>query len=306
VSFELMWAAPRRCDAPRVAVGAALAAMIGMAATVAEAAPARRGVASGAGERRSAVRVSAEITTNGVWLDAGPGVRCFVARKAGAIDKAALESELRQLRGDDRSAIAIAGVRGVTYHEVIAVMDLGVKVGLSDARFGAVDELDAKFDDSAAARKAAATRCPKPRAAPAPAPPPIASDPPLQQLTPPMSDDERVRIKELIERQVPLPPLPVPAKPDYSKTPVIIATRTEITLQGKTVASVAGLADKHGAIQPLLIALEPIARAAPDDHRVILQADESLDVIVIERVCASASAAGLSDVLFAVKVTSRD
>jgi biopolymer transport protein ExbD len=254
----------------------------------------------------AALRVDAGITPHGVWLAAGPRVRCFVPRKAGALDAPAVEGELRRFRSADRSAIVISAVRGVTYQEIVRVMDVGVKVGLIDVQIGAGSDLAAVFHDSAAARRSAAAHCPSPPPPPPPRPSsrPAPSEPPLARLTRPPPPAELARRKELLERQVPLPPWP--PKPDLSKAPVIVVTPTEVTMRGRTLCRVAGLASGSGAIQPLLEALEDVARtgdAADAETRgvAVLQADESLDAVVIERVLASSRAAGYDDVLFAVK-----
>jgi biopolymer transport protein ExbD len=266
-------------------------------------------VASPAGAKPAlpggSVSVAAAITPRGVWLGARPSARCFVPRKAGALDAAALQTELQRLRGDSRSSIGLAVVQGVTYQELIAVMDIAVKVGLVDVQLGTVQDFGVVFDDTAAARAAAPAHCPAlPKANPMPRASSPSDDRPPARLTRPPSATELARRKILLERPIPLPPS---AKPDYANLPVVIATKTEITLQGQHVGDVAGIADGNGVIQPLLTALEQLARASPAvDHRqLIVQADESLDAVVIQRVCASAYAAGYSDPLFAVKQVAR-
>jgi biopolymer transport protein ExbD len=98
-----------------------------------------------------------------------------------------------------------------------------------------------------------------------------------------------------------LPDLPGPAPgrpgPDaLNKAPVLIITKQEMTLGATTIARTAEIADGPEVIEALTRALPP-----PVDRMVIVQADESTDMIVITRAIGTLRRAGYDNVLFAVK-----
>jgi biopolymer transport protein ExbD len=259
-------------------------------------------VQSGARTDGTASILAAQVTPQGVWLGLGPRIRCFIARKDGALDAGALETELRRLRGDDRSAIEISAIRGVPYQDLVGVMDISIKVGLIDAGVAPAKDLGTTFDHRAAARRSAPARCaapPAPRPVPAAPPAPAPKEPALQQLTRPPSPDELERRRQIFERPITLPP---PSKPDLSKVPVVIVTKTEITVAGRALAAVPDVARGSGVIQPLLDALDEAARGGnASDGPVIVQADGEVDAVVILRIAVTATRAGYDNVLFAVK-----
>jgi len=102
----------------------------------------------------------------------------------------------------------------------------------------------------------------------------------------------------------PSPPLPpraaaAPAKDSptgLAQAPVVVITKTDVTVGGTPVATVAALASGNARIEPLVAAL-----ADKPGNLVILQADASTDGHVINRIVGTLRAAGFDNVLFAVK-----
>ena len=207
------------------------------------------------------------IDKTGVWIGAAPDVRCFSARAAGAVDTAWLEGELRALRAarhpDCGSSLELAADPDVQYQDVVTVMDVAIKVGFYDVGLSSPAELSITF----AAGPAPAPRCPMPpRAAPAPVQPRPARS------------------------------LLLPARDRLQHAPIIIVTKTAISLGGKELLSVAAAAAGDGLIPGLTAAL-----GTSTDGLVILQADQSIDARVINRIVTTAKAAGFDNLLFAVK-----
>lgn len=239
------------------------------------------------------------LTPDGVWLDGGQKMRCFIARKRGVIDPGVLEVQLRRLRVEGSSEVAISALRrGVTYRELVEVMDVSIKIGLISPQLSTIEDLGVTFDDTAKGRAAAPAQCPsRTTAPPKPSPP---AEPPLRHLTRPPSETEISSI-EILRAQT---PLALPAKQALTNAPVVVITKSEIVFKGQTITLVADIAGGKGVIEPLLTVLDT-ARSDPADARLIVQADEALDAMVIHRVCATATAAGFNDVLFAVKNRAR-
>src|SRR5450432_2072447 len=99
------------------------------------------------------VHVAIEVVANGAWIGASDGAR----------DAAALDAELKTLRGAPggscTTSIEIAGATGTSYQDVITAMDHAIKVGFVDT--GVLDPaaLSVSFDDSAARQKHAPAHC---------------------------------------------------------------------------------------------------------------------------------------------------
>lgn len=243
------------------------------------------------------VTIAIEVVPHGAWLGTSSGVRCFVPRKAGALDGDALEDEAKAivlgLPERCKSSVEIAAVPGVPYQDLITAMDFAIKAGLVDVGMTSPDKLDVRFDDSAARERRAPAHCTgqtvtssKP-----PPPPPTSSKP----ISPPPASGPVVDLGS-----IELPP-PAP-KPDLSQAPVIVVTATELSFQGKGVATVTELARGKGEIRALVTVLRAQPTPAdPKDKVVIIQADRAIDAGVINRVVVSTRAAGFDNVLFAVK-----
>jgi biopolymer transport protein ExbD len=153
----------------------------------------------------------------------------------------------------------------VAYQDVIATMDSLIKIGLVDVGLGPPG------DDST----------PSPR----PAKPPPDKDVKSTWTTGP---DGRPQIELELTRQKPLD-----KRSRLAEAPVIIATKTEVTIAGKLVGKV----DDAGLDAAITGALP----ADPKDGLAILQADASLRFSTIRRAVKGAKAAGYDNLLFAVK-----
>jgi len=88
----------------------------------------------------------------------------------------------------------------------------------------------------------------------------------------------------------------VPVRDKLQQAAVITVTKTTISLAGKDLLSVAAAATGDGPLPTMTAAL-----GTSTDRLVILQADESIDARVINRIVTTAKAAGFDNLLFAVK-----
>jgi len=226
------------------------------------------------------VHVAIEVVANGAWIGASDGARCFVARRDGALDAAALDAELKTLRGAPggscTTSIEIAGATGTSYQDVITAMDHAIKVGFVDT--GVLDPaaLSVSFDDSAARQKHAPAHCVGSASAAA-----VSTSTRLASASPAGA---------------------APTNPDLAKAPVIVITRTSVELAGKDVGTAAKLAAGKGPIDALVKALKALTPAEGAGAGIlILQADASTSMALINRVIESGKAAGFANALFAVK-----
>lgn len=235
------------------------------------------GVASAGPASEAAVA----ITARGVWLGIPGGAPCFVPRVRAALAAARVEDELGRIASG--RAVTIAAERGVIYQDVIVVMELASKVGLGEARLGAREDLTVDFDRAAREPRGHCSR---------PAPTPV--QPPSPPRDPGLLPD--VAALARLWAGVPLPPPPPPR--ELRKAPVVVVTRTELSLAGRVLGDVAALTAARGHIA----ALEEALRQQPDGRpTAIVQADAAVDAALIQRITATAAAAGFDDVLFAVK-----
>ncbi|HEU4733985.1 MAG TPA: hypothetical protein VFT22_39105 [Kofleriaceae bacterium] len=228
------------------------------------------------------VHLAIQIGRDGVWLGSGTGARCFARRTGGAaggaaggaIDAGWLESELRTLASQPcPPAVEIAGMPGVAYQDVTRAFDVAVKVGLTDPGLTLPGELAIRFSDRA--RRSLPRHCDVP-----------GSGPPGTST---LAGIDRFSEPEGHGR-------PAIAK-SASGAPVIIVTRQDVSLGGARIASVAEVAAGTGLLASLTQALPP----RPTDPTIILQADRDTDMTVINRVVQTASHAGYTAMLFAVK-----
>lgn len=213
------------------------------------------------------------VTKDGLWIGNGQGIRgrCFSPAKDGILDFTWLERQLHHYDGMDcKPSIELAADEGIAYQDVIHAMDVAVKVGLTDVGLtdakslpvtlgGIPDGTPADCNNGSVHATAAAK----------PASPALAS-----------------------------PPGPLPSAQDNLKqAPVVIVTKTEIDVAGKTIVKLDELGTGTGNITELAAALPKPAPAT----MAIVQADKDTPSKVINRVVLTLKAAGYSNLLFAVK-----
>jgi len=217
--------------------------------------------------------IAMHIVEQGIWVGAPPDVRCFGIRTAGTLDAVWLERELRQFRGalrDCDPSFEVAASPNVAYQDVILAMDVAIKTGFIDIGLSDPGSLGVAF---ASAPPAASTRCPQ-----------------LEDLEPSTAP---------AAASVPRPTVP---RAGLAEAPVIIVTRTEISIvlppqTSVLVMTVADAARGAGLIAQLTEALDK----APIKGLAILQADQGTDARVINRIVLTTKAAGFDNLLFAVK-----
>ena len=231
-------------------------------------------------------RVAVYVVPEGLWLATGAEARCFALRRDGELAAAWLEGELKQFSGRTcPPSVELAGAAGVRYQDAIAAMDVAIKVGLLEVGLTSPAELPGGL--AAADVRRALAHCPATTLAREAAP--LA---PLAEAAGSTNSAPRPLVP--LTEQTPLPP----ARPKVdASTPVVIITRDELSFRGGVVGRVAEIRRGAGPIAALASALAP----SPSDPRIVLQADESTDMVVITRVIDTAQKAGYHDVLFAVK-----
>lgn len=203
--------------------------------------------------------VSIAVVPAGIWLGINDTTRCFGKRRGTALDTDWLEAELRPLtKRDCRPAVELAGEASASYQELITVMDVAVKVGLVD--IGLSSETPVAFAklDPATATVHCAAGAPK------------------------------------VANEVG-PAVAAAGSNALASAPVVVITKTQITVQGKDVISTA-----DAAKQPDLEALVHALPHAPGGL-IILQADQTTSAVVIDHVVKTLKRAGYDNVLFAVK-----
>ena len=214
------------------------------------------------------------IGEQGIWVGAPPDVRCFGIRTAGKLDAVWLERELRQVRaatGRCNPSFELAASPNVAYQDVILAMDVALKTGFVDVGLSDPAGLGVAF---ASSPPASSTRCPQ-----------------LEDLEPSTAP---------AAASLPRPTAP---RAGLAEAPVIIVTRTEISivLSPQTtrvlVMTVADAARGAGLIAQLTEAFDK----TPAKGLAILQADQRTDAHVINRIVLTSKAAGFDNLLFAVK-----
>jgi hypothetical protein len=260
------------------------------------------------------------VDPGGVSIGTQAGA-CRAPRVDGKPDVAWVESELKTLKWEmETCSNAVIVAETGPYREPIALMDLAVKTGFIDIGFG--DKSDALL-----VTDAHDSHC-KP---PPPAPPPpkrLLAQPGIEQpIWPPLTPEE---VKKL-EEPIVLPP-PSDPKETLQRAPVIIVTKTEVTYQGRFMAAVDVVGKEPQALKPLSDALRAaddkikhdfatgavpseLVRACVDAEQgirespgmlcprglVILQADETTDMRVVNALIATGTSVGFDNWLFAVK-----
>ncbi|HTJ42699.1 MAG TPA: hypothetical protein VL463_11425 [Kofleriaceae bacterium] len=221
------------------------------------------------------VKIAIEVVSRGAWLGSSTGARCFVAKGNDTALDAELGNVMASMTPDCSRSVELGAVAGVSYQDVVTVMDAAVKAGFVNIGISDPKSLSIQFTDTVAKEKANAHCTVKPVSTPSAGTKPAAST---------------------ATKGIPSAPAPA-TKPDLAKAPVVIITTAEVTLDGKSLGTVKSLAKGKGTIAPLVTALKAITDKGP----LVLQADKTTDAAVINRVILSGKAAGFDNVLFAIK-----
>lgn len=206
------------------------------------------------------------LETGGTWIGAPPGVSCFGENTAAGKERdvAWIKAELVSLQNrlpGCKPALEVAAANGVSYQDVITVMDAGMSTGLKDVELSNPVDLSMKFT---------ATKQPK-------------CDAKLATKSGGGSGSPGAK--------------PTTATTDLKSMPVIVVTREEIKIGADVIVSVAdALKESNKHPLPELQRALPTGTKS-----VILQADASTDAKVINRILKSTQAAGIDNVLFATK-----
>ncbi len=261
------------------------------------------------------------VDAAGIWIGTSAGT-CRAARIGTKLDLEWVRAQLESLvpAYGDCSAEVVLHAESGEYQELISVMDTAVQRGLLDVAIGEKADLGVAFGPGTPTRS-----CKTP--APVPAPPPVRR-PASPRWEPAIGSSGEILA---LEAQVALPV----SEPKHAlrRAPVIVVTRTEITIEGQRVATVDSVPREGTALlQPLLARLTEAATRIerdlaagtyPEDlvkvcadakHEIrpvstaicpvglaVLQADESTDVRVIHTIIRTAKRAGFDNLLFAVK-----
>jgi biopolymer transport protein ExbD len=220
------------------------------------------------------------VKPDGVWIRNAKS-QAVVPLCVGEIDRAALAARLCALTGawpPDCTAVEVAADTGVKYQQVINVMEAAMMVGLTDVGMVEMAALSLPLQL-----------------------PPDPSDRVAPQCTQEVAGCPVRRAASRPRDPLPVPPVGVPSAPGTVADAIVIVIPADgsITVNGKKLAT-ARQASAGERIEPLYKELE--AAANPDGSRaVILQVDRDTDARVVNRVIATAKAAGYDNVLFAVR-----
>lgn len=264
------------------------------------------------------------LDPTGVSIGTAAGA-CHAARVDGKPDLAWVESQLRDIRyvlADACPPEAVIVAETGPYQELISVMDIALKTGSIDVGVG--DASDVKVPMAGAT----ATQCKLPTP-PKPVPKAVKHvEVEERPIFPPLSPEEVRKLTEQKPLELPLPD----DKETVQQAPVIIVTKTEITYQGRVLASVEEVAKDPKALAPLAAVLRSSAEAikhglaagefsrelvkACDEAKqgirptpgttcpeglLVLQADQDTDMHVINALLHTAKDTGFDNLLFAVK-----
>jgi biopolymer transport protein ExbD len=223
---------------------------------------------------------SVALVKRGVWIGIVKGDRCFVPRRNGALDLAALDAALDAAHDAAcTTALEIAAAPGLTYQDLALGMDHGIQAGFSDVGLTDPKGLSIAFSDHRTDEKKAAAHCAAPTAKAAPVEKPPAPEPAL-----------------------PAPAKPQGSKDEFADVPVIVIMPTGLTLAGQSLATMKELVTAKGPLPKLVAALRALPKSSPaTEGLAIVQADEHTDVLAITRAVQSAKDAGFDKLLFAVK-----
>lgn len=217
------------------------------------------------------------VKQDGVWIRDQNG-QSVIAPCKGEIDRAALGLRLCSLASaapPGCTAVEVAADEGVKYQQLITVMDAAISVGLKDVGLVELGALSLPLRD-----------------------PPDPTD-----KVPPGCAKEMPLCPPRPAATAPSAPAGGPPSPPAGglADAIVIAVPADGSVQvnGKKVAS-ARQAGTGERIEPLHQSLR--AQATSDRSRpVVLQVDRSIDARLVNRIIATARAAGFDNVLFAVR-----
>jgi biopolymer transport protein ExbD len=232
------------------------------------------------------------VTKAGVWIASGEGKdgRCFKGSKGGgALDVNGLQTELGQWsKKDCKPAIVLAAENDVRYQDMITVMDVAVKVGLTEVAMAPVGELPVKFEGAEPAT--AAEHCPATT---------------IQSSG--STGSTAAGHKSVVSAADPTAPT------SMAKALIVVVTRDAIEVRGGEAGSAATpplmvkttqvmtVASAAKGTGPLDALAKELPKAASPDVPLIVQADQQTSALVVSRVIETAKAAGYTNILFAVK-----
>jgi biopolymer transport protein ExbD len=231
------------------------------------------------------------VTKAGVWIASGEGKdsRCFKASNAGALNVAGVQTELGQWsKKDCKPALVLAAENDVRYQDMISVMDVAVKVGLTEVAMAPAGELPVQFQGAEPAT--AAEHCPATT---------------IQSSG--STGSTAAGHKSVVST-------PDPAAPSsVAKSLIVVVTRDAIEIRGAESGSAAAPPLMANVTQVMTVAaaekgtgtIDALAKELPKpaspDAPLILQADQQTSALVVSRVIETAKAAGYTNLLFAVK-----
>jgi biopolymer transport protein ExbD len=247
--------------------------------------------------------IAMALGADGAWMGASTGERRFAASCGGAADAQAIQQELRRLRGLEgltcASGLSLSADSSVTYQSVVLAMDAAISAGLRDVGFVDQASLPISFPAKPGKAERLTAQCSKSAQSSAPASAPTRSQP---ASTPPSGGPAADG-----------PAVPVAGSQDVAKQPpVVIVTRTAISLDGQRLATLADVAAAKDSTIPGLEAalkersarIEAEIRAGTRDEKLrgilILQADRDTSAGIVNRIIKVAYGAGFPDVMFAV------
>jgi biopolymer transport protein ExbD len=175
-----------------------------------------------------------------------------------------LEATLRALAKECTGRADVQPSDDVSYQDIVHVMDVSVKTGFVDVTLGT------------------------PSSPAPPAPPAPARQGPKIDMKWTLDPDGRPTLSGTVEQPSPN------TKESLAKAPVVIVTKTEISVAATTIALDAPDLEKQ--VADAIKATNP-----PADSPVILQADAATSGKLIKTIIAASQEAGYDNLLFAVK-----
>ena len=226
------------------------------------------------------------VRKSGVWIR-DPSLQGVIAPCGGEIDRSAVQLRLCSMASSlppSCTAIEVAAETGIPYRHLIEVMDAAIAAGFPDVGISDPAGLSLQFREPADPGDAVSARC----GAPPPACPPRpaatgAQLPPAQPTVPPVL------------------PLPKDRAGLVDAVVIVVPADGTVLIAGKQVAS-AREASAGERIEPLYAALRALPAPASGAARTaVLQVDRDVDAKLLNRVIATAQAAGYQQLLFAVR-----
>lgn len=236
-----------------------------------------------------------EVRKEGVWVGSTLGERSFVARCGGEIDGASVAAGLQALAHGTlagRTDVEVAAPGGVRYQDLVTAMDSAIRAGFPDVLLQQPAERRVVFPRKPRPAELAARRCGEnaplrrdAERAPCLVPSASAATPPPSNIDP----------QDLFRQQAITLPRDI-----LRDAPVVVVTRDEVTIAGRRVAGVEEMARGDASAYDALVRELRSSPARPPANVVILQADETTDMAVVNQVVRATNADGRT-ILFAVK-----